>query len=117
MLSAEAGAAVSRLQIAKLEFVAPRLREREGKSIVYRRNGSGFEAHPVVLGDENDTYVIVSDGLEEGDQIALSDPTVQTTSGALAQGKLRLFWLFCFWDVAQAIGNLWLLKKDLFRQR
>jgi hypothetical protein len=27
MLSAEAGAAVSRLQVAKLEFVAPRLRE------------------------------------------------------------------------------------------
>ena len=50
--------------------------EKEGQSIVYKKNGSSFSPHPVTLGEENDTHVIVQSGLQDGDVIALSDPTI-----------------------------------------
>lgn len=52
--------------------------EQDGKPIVYRQKGSGFTQHPVTLGEENDTHVIVQSGLQSGDKIALSDPTIAT---------------------------------------
>lgn len=50
--------------------------EKEGQSIVYKQKGSGFDTQAVTLGEENDTHVIVQKGLEAGDVIALSDPTI-----------------------------------------
>ncbi|MCE2439228.1 MAG: efflux RND transporter periplasmic adaptor subunit [Candidatus Latescibacteria bacterium] len=47
---------------------------QNGKPVVHRRIGRGFEPQPVTLGAENDTYVVVESGLAEGDEIALVDP-------------------------------------------
>ncbi|HUU30019.1 MAG TPA: efflux RND transporter periplasmic adaptor subunit [archaeon] len=51
--------------------------KKNGDNIVYVQNGSGFEPRKVKTGIESDNYVIVSEGLKEGDRIALVDPTVQ----------------------------------------
>lgn len=58
--------------------------EKEGQSTVYRQKGGAFEQLSVTLGEENDTHVIVQKGLNEGDVIALSDPT---TSKEAASGE------------------------------
>jgi len=47
----------------------------DGRDIVYLKNGSGFEAHPVEIGQENDDFVLIRSGLERGDQVSLIDPT------------------------------------------
>ena len=52
------------------------LLEQEGKTIVYLANDSDYEVHPVELGQENDNYALVATGLEEGDRVALTDPTI-----------------------------------------
>ena len=49
---------------------------KEGKSIVYLAKGDGFEPREVKPGIDNDNYVIVTEGLEEGELVALSDPTI-----------------------------------------
>ena len=47
----------------------------EGESIVYLRRHTGFEPRSVVTGAQNDDYVIITQGLEEGDRVALRNPT------------------------------------------
>ena len=49
-----------------------------GDSIVYRRGASGFEPVPVTLGAATAGRVVISEGLTEGDEIALREPGVQT---------------------------------------
>jgi len=49
--------------------------EKEGKKLVYRQTGSGFEPVEVVLGPEALGRVVVEKGVEEGDRIAARDPT------------------------------------------
>jgi len=51
--------------------------EQDEQTIVYLKKGSGFDPTPVTLGQENDTHVIVQNGLKQGDVIALSDPTIR----------------------------------------
>ncbi len=48
--------------------------EREGARVVYRRAGRGFEPVEVVLGPAALGRVVVEQGLEEGDEVALRDP-------------------------------------------
>ena len=63
---------------------------REGRPVVYVRNGSGFEAREVVTGTENDNFAIIAEGLEEGEEVALADPTLKpesADSAAAAAGK------------------------------
>ncbi|MSS72052.1 MAG: efflux RND transporter periplasmic adaptor subunit [Candidatus Latescibacteria bacterium] len=62
--------------------------QKEGGQIVYLQNGGGFEPRRVVLGAENDNHVIVSDGLKEGDRVAITDPT-QARSREGKAGKAR----------------------------
>ena len=38
-------------------------------------NGS-FDEQPVTLGKRNDNFVVVEEGLEEGDRVALRDPNM-----------------------------------------
>lgn len=45
------------------------------KSVVYRKDGSGFQAVEVKLGSSTPGRVVVEEGLGEGDVIALRDPT------------------------------------------
>jgi HlyD family secretion protein len=48
--------------------------DKDGKPIVYKRDGSGFSAVPVELGPAAVGRVVVLKGLDAGDVIALRDP-------------------------------------------
>ena len=48
--------------------------ERDGGSVVYRRDGDGFAAVPVELGPATLGRVVVTSGLAPGDVVALADP-------------------------------------------
>jgi len=48
--------------------------EHKGKTVVYRRDGSGFVPVPVEVGNATPGNVIVTTGLSAGDVIALSNP-------------------------------------------
>ena len=54
--------------------------DREGKKVVYRRNGSGFDAVEVELGPAAVGNVVVEKGLSAGDEIALRDPEAEERS-------------------------------------
>jgi len=46
------------------------------ENFVYVKKGGGFDRRPVIIGDENVDFVVIREGLEEGDEVALSDPTL-----------------------------------------
>ncbi len=46
----------------------------DGQDIVYLQKGNSFKQQPVKIGDENDDFVIIHEGLKEGDKVALMDP-------------------------------------------
>src|SRR5688572_13731030 len=48
--------------------------EKDARKLVYRRRGDGFEAVAVKLGPASLTRVVVEEGLEPGDEVALCDP-------------------------------------------
>jgi hypothetical protein len=48
--------------------------DREGKTVVYRRSGAGFDPVEITLGPASAGRVVVESGLAEGDEIALRDP-------------------------------------------
>jgi hypothetical protein len=58
-------------------FAIPRqaVFEKEGKKLVYRRKGSGFEPVEVTIGSGSAGRVVVTKGIAKGDEIALEDPT------------------------------------------
>ena len=47
---------------------------KEGEDIVYVKNGRGFEPRKVEVGPENDNFVVIAGGLEEGEDVALAEP-------------------------------------------
>ena len=49
--------------------------DREGSSVVYRKNGEGFEPVKVKLGPSTMGRVVVESGIKPGDLLALRDPT------------------------------------------
>jgi multidrug efflux pump subunit AcrA (membrane-fusion protein) len=49
--------------------------ERDGNRVVYRQSGFGFEPVEVVAGPATLGRVVIEQGLDEGDLIALADPT------------------------------------------
>jgi len=49
--------------------------EREGQRIVYRLAGGRFLPTPVTIGRASVARIVVTDGVQEGDRIALRDPT------------------------------------------
>jgi HlyD family secretion protein len=83
--------AVVRLDEADGVLSIPRgaLFEKDGKRVVYRRSGSGFEAVEVTTARQSISHLVVGSGLAAGDVIALRDPNakrsqVSTGSGAPA---------------------------------
>ncbi len=50
--------------------------EKEETTVVYVKNG-GFKQRVVKVGKKNKNYIIIEDGLEEGEKVALRDPTLQ----------------------------------------
>jgi multidrug efflux pump subunit AcrA (membrane-fusion protein) len=50
--------------------------DRDGKSVVYKRVGGGFDAVEVELGNGSAGRVVVTAGIEPGDVVALRDPNI-----------------------------------------
>ncbi|MEK6373936.1 MAG: HlyD family efflux transporter periplasmic adaptor subunit [Acidobacteriota bacterium] len=49
--------------------------EKQGKKLVYKKNGSKFEPVTIEIGSSSAGRVVVTKGLKQGDEIALRDPT------------------------------------------
>ncbi len=60
--------------------------EREGKTLVYRQTLGGWSPVPVEIGKHNDSHVVVTSGLTEGDEVALVDPEATAKGEAPAAG-------------------------------
>lgn len=69
------------LQSIPSEVIIPRSAvkgDADERHIVYVRGPKGFEPREVELGDYSDTHVIVTAGLEAGEEVLLSEPTSAT---------------------------------------
>jgi RND family efflux transporter MFP subunit len=58
--------------------------EKDGKKIVYVKNGSGYDVHEVELGEKGEDYIVVKKGVASGDEVALLDPTIEPKNSTLA---------------------------------
>ncbi|HKI06717.1 MAG TPA: HlyD family efflux transporter periplasmic adaptor subunit [Thermoanaerobaculia bacterium] len=69
--------ATLRLDELKGALLAPRqaVFDREGRSVVFRRKGAGFEPVEVKLGASTMGRVVVASGISRGDVLAMRDPT------------------------------------------
>jgi RND family efflux transporter MFP subunit len=62
--------------------------EKDGKKVVYIKNGSSFDEEFVELGEKSDNYIIVIKGIKEADEVALRDPTItQENIGSEAENE------------------------------
>ncbi|MDH5386102.1 MAG: hypothetical protein OEY18_15490, partial [Candidatus Aminicenantes bacterium] len=48
--------------------------EKEGKTVVYVMGSRSARKREVALGDRNSTHIVITQGLSQGDRIALRDP-------------------------------------------
>lgn len=56
-------------------FVPVHAVAREGmQPYVWLRDGSGYRQHPVSIGESSELYVVIKEGLEEGDLVLLREP-------------------------------------------
>ena len=51
--------------------------EKDGKPVVYARNGRGFDARPVKVRFRSESRAVI-EGIEEGTEVALVDPEART---------------------------------------
>jgi hypothetical protein len=54
---------------------------KDGKRVVYLKNGKGFEQRDVKVQYENESRAVV-EGLKANNRVALLDPTIPRTSGS-----------------------------------
>ncbi|HUN87022.1 MAG TPA: HlyD family efflux transporter periplasmic adaptor subunit [Terracidiphilus sp.] len=59
---------------------------KDGKRIVYVKNGSGYEQRDVKIENESESRAII-EGLEPGEHVALIDPTAPRKTGGSAAGS------------------------------
>ncbi|HEU4521317.1 MAG TPA: HlyD family efflux transporter periplasmic adaptor subunit [Thermoanaerobaculia bacterium] len=73
------------LEVENLEnaFAIPRqaMFEKDGKKLVYRRRDDRFEPVEVTISSSSAGRVVVTKGLEKGDELALRDPLEETGEG------------------------------------
>ncbi|MFN8090906.1 MAG: HlyD family efflux transporter periplasmic adaptor subunit [Vicinamibacteria bacterium] len=71
--------AVVRLEEADAVLAIPRgaVFEKDGKRVVYRRRGAGFEPVEVAIGRQSISRLVVDRGIAAGDVVALRDPTAR----------------------------------------
>lgn len=76
--------AVVRLEEADAVLAIPRgaVFEKDGKRVVYRRRGAGFEPVEVAIGRQSISRLVVDRGIAAGDVVALRDPTARTPLAA-----------------------------------
>jgi RND family efflux transporter MFP subunit len=51
--------------------------EKEGKLVVYRMNGSSPQPQLVQVGAKNSNFIVITDGLKEGEKVTLRDPSLK----------------------------------------
>ena len=73
--------AVLRLEEVEGVIAVPRgaLFEKDGKRVVYRREGGGFVPVEVTVGPNSISRVVVEKGLRAGDRVALRDPSLKAS--------------------------------------
>lgn len=50
--------------------------EKDGKKIVYVKNGSSFDEVEVEVGEKSEDYIIITKGVKEGSDVALRNPDI-----------------------------------------
>jgi multidrug efflux pump subunit AcrA (membrane-fusion protein) len=80
--------AVVRLEEADGVLAVPRgaVFDRDGKRVVYRRQGGAFLPVEITIGRQSVSRVVLANGLAAGDVIALRDPTAKRSLGPAAAG-------------------------------
>jgi HlyD family secretion protein len=75
--------AVLELENLTAAFTIPRqaMFDKEGKKIVYRKRGNGFDAVEITISSSSAGRVVVTHGLSKGDELALTDPTAKKDEG------------------------------------
>jgi hypothetical protein len=58
--------------------------DRDGRRVVYRREGGGFVPVEITIGRQSVSRVVLASGLAAGDVIALRDPTAKRSIGPAA---------------------------------
>jgi HlyD family secretion protein len=61
--------------------------EKENKTIVYKLNSSNPAPLEVKIGKKNSNYVIIEQGLNEGDRVTLNDPTLENSDENMPNRK------------------------------
>ena len=51
--------------------------EKEGKKIVFVKNGSSFDEQTIEVGEKSENYIVVTNGLNPGEEVALRDPNIK----------------------------------------
>lgn len=76
--------AIVRLEQAEGVLAVPRgaVFDRDGKRVVYRRQGGVFVPREVTIGRQSVSRVVIDKGLVAGDVVALRDPTAKRGGGA-----------------------------------
>lgn len=65
-------------EIPKVIFVPQEaVFEKDGKKIVYVKNGSGFDEQVVEVGEKSENYIVIIKGLDVDEEIALRDPSLK----------------------------------------
>ena len=64
--------------------------ERDGEKIVWIKSGSGFKARPVKISKRNDNFVIIEEGLEVSDVVALIDPSIAAEEPTKSKTKQEI---------------------------
>ncbi len=59
--------------------------EKDGKQVVYRRAGGGFEPLEIKINNRTESQIVV-EGLKENDEVALINPTEQGKAGGKSSG-------------------------------
>jgi len=80
--------AVVRLEEADGVLAIPRgaVFEKDGKRVVYRKEGGSFAPVEITIGRQSISRVVLASGLAAGDVIALRDPTAKRALGPPASG-------------------------------
>jgi HlyD family secretion protein len=81
--------AVIRLEEAEDVLAIPRgaIFDKDGRRVVYRRQGGSFEPVEVRIGRQSISRAVVESGLSEGDRIALRDPTESASQVVAPSGE------------------------------
>jgi multidrug efflux pump subunit AcrA (membrane-fusion protein) len=63
---------------------------QEGRNYVWVQNGSQFRRRDVVLGERSEDYVVLTNGLSEGESVALLNPFAKDEEGLPTGGSKGL---------------------------